>query len=242
MNISHKDLTAAYRSFLRSRRPASRKDCPEIEELWKLFDRRTRERTKSKLLGHIGQCSFCSEDFLSLLEIRRATADLEFEIGHWRDLDIPLKEACDQRLSNTIAGRKRWQFAFLAAGSFIIAAALFIFFLSVPFSPRIPDRIRDHPQIGIALLQPTPGAVLRKGELRFRWEKTGSIDAYVLEMFDSSLARIWRSGILLESDQAPPPEILATLLKGKRYFWMVTGYDQNGKTIESALSGFLILD
>ncbi len=242
MNISHDDVTTAYRSFLRSQRPSSRIDCPEIEELWGLFGKRTRERTKSKLLGHIMRCSYCYEDFLSLLEIRRSMSNLESEIELSRDLHIPANKTGERMGHTAMPGRKRSQFAFLAAGGSIIAAALFIFFYIVPLPQRGPDLIRDRPQIGIALIEPASCSSLRRGELRFRWEKKGLVDAYVLELFDSSLARIWRSDVLIEPGFVFPLTFLAALSSGKPYFWMVTGYDQNGRTVESALYGFKILD
>jgi len=207
-----------------------------------LFGKRTRERTKSRLLGHIGQCSYCYEDFRSLLEIRRAMSNLESEIELSRDLSIPAASATGRAVQKAGAARKRWQFAFLAAGGSIVAAVLFIIVNIVPRPPQGSDLIRDHPQIGIALIEPASGISLRKGELRFRWEKKGLADAYVLELFDSSLARIWKSGVLFVTSHVLPPTILVALQSGKSYFWMVTGYDQNGRTVESELYGFKILE
>ena len=167
---------------------------------------------------------------------------LESEIELSRDLNTPAASATERVFQKAVATRKRWQFAFLTAGGSIIAAALFIFFHIVPLPQRGPDLIRDHPQIGIALIEPASGSSLRRGELRFRWEKKGLVDAYILELFDSSLARIWRSDVLIEPGFVFPPPFLAALSSGKPYFWMVTGYDQNGRAVESELYGFKILD
>lgn len=236
MNISHKDLAGLYRSYLSARIPSSREGCPEAGGLWRLFDPRTREKTKSKLLDHIGRCAYCSDDFLAVLEIRRATGSLEAEIESWRSSDI--RTAPRQ----TAGGWKRWRFAFLMAGSFIVAAALFVFLRTGPFPVRPPDDARAHARPGIELIQPAQDAAVPKKELLFLWRKGQRVDAYVLELFDASLARIWRSDAVENPGIAPPPGVLASLRGGSRYFWMITGYDPSGRTIESDLRGLRILD
>jgi hypothetical protein len=235
MNISHKDLAGLYRSYLSARIPSSRDGCPEAGELWRLFDPRTREKTKSKLLDHIGQCSYCSDDFLAILEIRRATGSLEAEIESWRSSQF---RTAPRR---TAGGRKRWQFAFMTAGSFILAAALFVLLRTGPFSARSPDDARAYARPAIELLQPVQDAGVPKKELFFLWRKNERIEAYVLELFDISLARIWKSDAVEKPGIIPPPGVLASL-QGGPYFWMVTGYDPSGRTIESDLRGFRILD
>jgi hypothetical protein len=236
MNISHKDLADLYRSYLGSRIPASRKGCPESGEIWRLFDRRIGERAKSKLLGHIGQCSYCSEDFLALLEIRRATRRLEAEIDSF---GIRGDRATPRRTSG---GWKRWQFAFLMAGSFILAAALFVFLRTGPFRARPSDEARAHARPPIELLQPVRGALVPRNELRFLWRKSEQIDAYVLELFDVSLARLWKSDVVEKPEIVPPPGVLASLRRAGSYFWMISGYDPGGRAIESDLRGFRITD
>jgi len=236
MNISHKELADLYGSYLRSRTPSSREACPEAGALWKLFDSRTRERTKSRLLDHVGRCSRCADDFLAVLEIRRATGDFEAGIERLRSPDIPRPERRRE------GGWKRWQFACLTAGSFILAAALLVFLRLGPFSGRPPEEARARARTGIELVNPAQGAAVSKNELFFQWTAGGRVEAYVLELFDASLARIWKSATLESPRVAPPPGVRGSLRAGESYSWMVTGYDFNGRAIESDLRGFRIRD
>jgi hypothetical protein len=123
-----------------------------------------------------------------------------------------------------------------------MALTLFAFFRTGPFSARIQSEERDRAQRGIELLQPGPDTTLPRHELLFRWRKIENIDSYVLELFDSTLARIWRSDFVVSPKIVPPPGVLAALQQGGRYFWMITGYDRSGRAIESDLGGFRILD
>ena len=147
-----------------------------------------------------------------------------------------------RRAGEPNGGWKRWQFAFLMAGSFILAAALFVFLRTGPFSARPPDDARAQARPAVELLRPVRDAVVPKKELCFLWRKNESIDAYVLELFDVSLGRIWKSDVVEKPEIVPPPGVLASLRGGGSYFWMITGYDPSGRTIESDLRGFRISD
>jgi hypothetical protein len=74
----------------------------------------------------------------------------------------------------------------------------------------------------------------------FRWQGRYTSDYYVLELFDDALLPIWTSDKVRELQIPIPPEVFATLLTGRSYFWMVTAFLQGTKTEESRLRRFII--
>jgi hypothetical protein len=77
-------------------------------------------------------------------------------------------------------------------------------------------------------------------KLVFRWNDILGTDHYILEIFDDTLLPFWKSPEIRENVFYPPQYLLIKFEKNKRYFWMVTAFDEKGKGIESRLEDFMI--
>jgi len=60
----------------------------------------------------------------------------------------------------------------------------------------------------------------------------------LVEVFDDSLALLWRSPSLDADQTSPPDELLGKLGQGRSFFWMVTAVFADGKKVASRLQEF----
>ena len=93
----------------------------------------------------------------------------------------------------------------------------------------------------VMLITPNKKTTL-KTQLEFEWEHVQNSDYFILEIFDESLYPIWNSDKITVNHTLLSEEITNRLLKQKTYYWMVTAFLSDGKTIESRLQGLVISD
>jgi hypothetical protein len=242
MNISHKELCELYKAYLHGRTPLSRRECQGTRKLWRSFDKRIPERRKTKTLNHLGNCAECSNDFIAILELKRATNSLESDIQQWHtEGKREIRERLPPHVQKALRP-KRWQVASILAGCSIALLGLFLLLHFPPTTSQPSEIIRENQRFKIDLLRPPNDSVLRKDGLIFQWKYNEHADSYILEIFDESLSRIWKSEVITVDKTMPPSDILEMLKNGSKYYWMVTGFDENGRSIESGLSGFSISD
>ena len=121
----------------------------------------------------------------------------------------------------------------------LLGVGLMVTSVIVSIHQREISTIERSGKTGIALLSPKDDRSLSAPPV-FRWQGRSAQDHYVLELFDDSLLPIWASGEIRDLQIRLPSEVYATLLPGRRYFWMVTAFSPRAKTEESKLGRFII--
>jgi hypothetical protein len=137
--------------------------------------------------------------------------------------------------------RLSWKFA-----ASLITAALVIFslsFLSIknPLHFFAKKENRGKNIYLIHLIEPV-GKTFSRSTLVFKWSEFKDAKYYTLELFDETLLHIWESPQIYNNQCTLPYEIAKELTAKKGYFWMVTGFSQEGKQVESSLEEFSLSD
>jgi hypothetical protein len=241
MNINHDDLSRLYRAYLKTRPPKTGELCPGPRNIWLFFDPKTRKRQKTRILRHVGKCACCAEDFQIIGEIHRETVNFLKEIENLTGMDKTkaTRESCFQGKSKEYSPRFRW--AIIGSITILLALVGAMIFRAKYSVSSYHESMRKEFQPDILLISPANQSVIKRDLLRFRWSKDPLSDAYVVELFDESLSRIWKSQLVSETELIAPREIRNALELSNRYLWMVTGYRRSGQNIESALSVFQII-
>jgi hypothetical protein len=134
--------------------------------------------------------------------------------------------------------RARPAFRWAAAG----LAGVFVIALLAVTVPRIIERpaMRGGATANIALVFPRTGDTA-KGGLVFRWRGPAGVEAYTVEVFDTSFRLVWRSGRLKGTELGLPAEAASLLAPGGRYYWRVTAAEAGEETAVSKLAAFSLL-
>jgi hypothetical protein len=130
--------------------------------------------------------------------------------------------------------RPAWIYGFI----FIIGVVLISLFVHNISEER---KYRGTESQAVTLITPNKKAILKK-QLEFEWKHVKNSDYFILEIFDESLYPIWKSDKVTVNHTVLSTEITDRLLKQKTYYWMVTAFLSDGKTIESRLQNFVISD
>jgi hypothetical protein len=223
-------LKAAYKADMSMPSPRDRQGCPSPESLARSFEPGASSRKKRRIIDHLGNCSFCREEFQFYHELQEFHKELRIE--HEEDNHA---EAID---SITKGGRSLVQpllnYGFLLLGFIIISSVLLLLFKSV----NISDTERSKPSV-IILAYPTSSHHMT-GALTFRWKEYRSAKYYILELFNDSLEPLWTSPPIQGVQIRLPHELGDEIKPGSHYYWMVTAYSGSTKTGESKLAQFVI--
>jgi hypothetical protein len=240
MNITHKELCELYRAHLDRQIPVSRKKCPATKDLLNLFNSRTRERRKAKVVDHLSRCMYCTHEFSLLIEIKRGTNRLDREIDHCLKTQGLREPKRFDFVQKPVFLRAIWRYAVLGAGMLVLSAGLVTLFqIKTPLTFRVPI-VREIRGDGIQVLAPGEG-IVSKSRLVFRWKTRGFVDHYILEVFDDALSPVFRSPEIKGTFYLLPKD-LAKRLSSQRYFWMISGFAINEKVIESRLCQFFLTE
>jgi hypothetical protein len=107
-------------------------------------------------------------------------------------------------------------------------------------------RLQDQPAMRgaarspIRLVSPKQGASHPINEITFKWKAVPGARHYYVEVFDKSLATVWRSGSLTGTAIELPADAGAVLPAGGTYFWRITAVLEGGEEIPSRLAEFSI--
>ena len=231
MRISHKDLKELYRNYLEDKLPSSRAKCPLPEDITACLRGESSKKRRNQIIDHIHYCAYCHEEFEFALETLRAEKKFIY------DLDTIFQEKkCRKKniLIQLLPFRPSWLYSLI-----IITGVVIITLLVKNITDEHKYRGTESPSI--MLITPNKKITL-KGQLKFEWEDVQNTDYYILEIFDESLYPIWRSNKITNNYSSLPEEIIRGFLKNKTYYWMVTAFISDGKTIESRLKDFIISD
>jgi hypothetical protein len=226
MNLRNDDLKRSYRSFIDSRIPENRKDCPPLEELVSFFELRGRTGGKLKIVDHVTRCSACAQEFEFLLELRRHQQKITSQLPVGR----PVKRFFQSFPASIDGTNLFWRFSSVLVGMLLVIASLTVILQK---GSRLAEMraVRS----SLALLKPASGQSVMP-PLKFAWERLPGAETYVLELYDEALLPLWKSPETSLTHFVLPLEETERLLPGHRYFWIVTAFCEGERISESGLS------
>lgn len=232
MKINHKELERLYKDFLEDIQPITRSECPLPQDFIDYVRNECSTKKKNLIIDHVAQCIYCFEEFKFVLEIVR---EEEKFINDLQDL-IPKRK---QRVKNkfrlyTISFRPIWIY-----GLIFIMGAVLISLLVRNISKE--QKYRGNETHEVTLISPKV-TTEQKTRLEFKWKEVNKSDYFILEIFDEALHPVWISDKIKVNQITLSEEISDMLSKHKTYYWMVTAYLSDAKTIESRLQEFSISD
>jgi hypothetical protein len=222
------------RSYLDDRKagPGPGSGCPTPEDTARLVARNLDRRSRSRIMKHVSECASCARVLRSVLhlsgEIDKLTGGVEAIPGYPRDEGSGEREHVGPRLG------RRAAVAVLAG-----LGGVAILTLSVI---KLADRpaVRGTSEQQIRLLSPKRGASCAAEEIEFAWEAVPKAQRYSVELFDQSLAKVWRSGMISETRLDLPAEARRSVEAGGTYFWRVIAVLDDAKELASKLSEFSV--
>jgi hypothetical protein len=192
--------------------------CPASEDLVRIVTGEAGRKERKRVLDHVAGCGECAKLLKSLLRISDEFDRLAGETG-------------PRRKPRLVPGR-RAAFTALAglAGLALVTLAVI----------RLAERpvVRGTSGLEVRLVSPKAGAVLAVTDIEFRWAAVPKAAGYRVELFDKSLARLWRSGSLSDVRMELPAEARSVLSEGQTYFWRVTASLDDGREVPSKLAEF----
>jgi len=236
MKLNNNVLRQLYISSLKDEIPHTRKDCPSPKELLRLFRIKKSEKYKTRIIDHITKCIYCANEFEFILKALRYETNMN--VVAEKIFSTKKENSSKNSIRKHFSTQFSWKFASLFAVA--VGVCMFIAFYTLSIKLKTPT-YRTTSQSQIRPIQPVKTKI-SKSSLSFRWEYVESSDYYVLEIFDESLYRIWKSPKIAESSTKLPNEISNRMEENKIYFWMITVFFANGKVIESPLQEFYLIE
>jgi hypothetical protein len=227
-------ISEILRSYLDDRKagPGPGSGCPTPEDTARLVARSLDRRSRSRIMKHVSECASCARVLRSVLhlsgEIDKLTGGAEAIPGYPRDQGSGEREHAAPRFG------RRAAVAVLAG-----LGGVAILTLSVI---KLADRpaVRGTSEQQIRLLSPKRGASCTAEEIEFAWEAVPKAQRYSVELFDQSLAKVWRSGMISETRVDLPAEARRSVDAGGTYFWRVIAVLDDAKELASKLSEFSV--
>jgi hypothetical protein len=248
MKIDIRGLREHFREGIAEKTPLSRDACPSPSDIASLFDPKLRPRKRARLMKHIVGCGPCAEEFDSWLALHREEEALVQDICAWaarrKETDRTTQIQDGRSGYSPPLGRARKmtsrplvrKYGF-AAGAAILAAALIVGAWLL-LKPSRPAEYRASAPPALKLVQPKPGGNLNGAAPIFSWVAVPKVDYYVLEIFDESLAPVWKSTETEHARLILPQKALQELRPGRTYYWLVTAVLRNAKWVESETGSF----
>ena len=187
-------------------------------------------RDKKRIVDHISACSYCSEEFILLVELRKAEAEPLAKGGE----TLPCAIHPDITKGKGHRHPLLWQYACVLIG---LGLAFTSFFVLVQ-RKELSDVHRTS-GAGILTIAPEIGQTV-SGPIVFRWLADPDAEYYVLELFDDALLPVWASERIRGTQMKLPPDARSKLEFGQPYLWMITAYVQETAIKESRLARFII--
>ena len=229
------ELKTAYCSYLRTIKSKSGTECPPLRELFSFFGASVSQRRNKRILNHIVSCRSCFEKFEWCLVLSRQIHRTGDEITLLKgDLD-PNQNA--NRNGFRVRFVEPWTAAFGVGLAFLFFSILFIP-LTIHVHRPLNDTLRGSVVSAWSGFFPSARATVSKKLLVFRWLPVPSAEYYFVEVFDSTMASIWRSDKAVKPEIAAPRNLQNTMSSFREYFWIVTAFTKNGEFLESPMMVF----
>jgi hypothetical protein len=232
MKIKHNSLKKLYKGYLEDQFLGSRDKCPSPQDFIAHLRDACSKKKKNQIIDHVTQCPECLEELKFVLKTIR---EEEKFISDLKDLIPENKQSKKNKYyPQLISFRPLWIY-----GLIIISGAVLISHLVRNISQQ--EKYRGNVARSVTLISPTHKTE-QKTQMGFKWEDVQESDYFILEIFDESLYPVWTSDKIKENYARLSEEITGILIKDKIYYWMVTAFLSDGKTIESRLQEFFISD
>jgi len=231
MKINRKDLKELYMDYLEDKPSVPRAKCPSPQDITACLRGGSSVNKRNRIIDHVFQCADCHKEFELILELVREEKSLI------HDLNTIIQEKKQRRAKKSfrfLTFRPAWIYGFI----FVIGVVLISMLVHNISEER---KYRGAESHSVTLITPNKKVALEK-QLEFKWNHVQNSDYYILEIFDESLSPIWESDHITVNHASISETITNKLLKQKRYYWMVTAFLSDGKTIESRLQDFVISD
>ncbi len=206
-------------------------ECPSPEILLRCHRTDLPPRKRREVLDHISRCAQCVQDSRFILNVldeeKQLLGRLEDQVygGSRRSNPAyPLKGLFARLLSPQAA----------VALTVVVLSALSYFLV---FKPDDRSSSVRGDASAIELVAPLDEPFV-SGSLVFKWNRVPGPRSYLVEVFDDSLALLWRSAPIDSDQMSPPDELLAKLGRGRSFFWMVTAVFPDGQRLASRLQEF----
>ncbi len=230
MRIDRDSLRDLFQGYVDSKRPPCRRNCPAFMAIASSFEPSASIRDKKRIVDHISACSYCSEEFILLVELRKAEAEPLAKGGE----TLPCAIHPDITKGKGHRHPLLWQYACVLIG---LGLAFTSFFVLVQ-RKELSDVHRTS-GAGILTLAPEIDQTV-SGPIVFRWLADPDAEYYVLELFDDALLPVWASERIRGTQMKLPPDARSKLEFGQPYLWMITAYVQETAIKESRLARFII--
>ena len=225
-------VSGILRSSLAERGAGPGAGCPSPDDLVQLVAQGLGKSFRAKAMMHISNCASCAQEVKSILRLSREIDKLTGKIEAVQG--CPQPEALrEQRHVAPLLSRR----AAVSALAGLIGVA-FITLAVIKLADRPAVRGAAGPEI--RLLSPRQVALPSVSEIRFRWKAVPKAKGYIVELFDKSLARIWRSGTIPDTGIDLPAEAQGSVHAGETYFWRVTAVFDEDSERASRLAEFSI--
>ncbi|MDH7512778.1 MAG: hypothetical protein QHH14_07525 [Clostridiales bacterium] len=237
MKINGDNLKDIYKSYVLTRTPPMGQACPSSEEISNLFSEPGLKTEKEKIIDHITNCSFCTQEFFVLLQLWRQEKKLAEEIK--RLLKNEDEQSPVPKMEKTPRFALAWKFVLASVIVVALAGTILLITSGLIFDTKTEKR-GARPE-KISLLEPHSNRA-SETPLVFRWNEIAGRDYFVIEIFDESLSPLWKSAQVFETFYWLPADVEKQMHRGRSYFWMITVFFTNGLTRESHLEEFRIAD
>jgi hypothetical protein len=237
MKVNDNDLKKYYQEYIEGKSPSSSRGCPSRVDLVKAFNPKTSEKQKTKIVDHIAKCHNCAEEFEIIRQIFKASQKMATEIEELLSLEEKKEE---------IKKRARFFPRYLSWAAVLIVFAIALTLILNYSGLLEKERERGTGEVKIQLIVPGEGAKvvkqLKDQPLLFKWRSMPDTKFYIFKLFNEALIPIYESDKIFDNHFAIPADLYKGLLVEKNYFWMVIGYTEKDKKVESDLQEFNLVN
>lgn len=223
MKINTSILKKEYSAYCAQRIDESRKLCLSPEKLILTARGELSDKEKSASLKHITECIYCSLEMKEILKI------LQYEK---QIIEKIIKKP--QKNNEKIFPGINWKTAAASAVLLLFVVSSFLIIHRMKNS----HSLRGGSSQIFNLIAPVDTNTSEPYPV-FKWMVVEQAGYYILEIYDEFLTPLWESRKLYHPRLQLPEEIVSSMKSGAGYYWMVTAYLTNGKTIESSLEKFV---
>ena len=232
MKIEQSELNKIIKELPHKKTSQTKTNCPSPKKLIALLRFELSDRKRSRVIDHLADCSTCAQEIKFINEILTAEKNFDKEAAQivTRKNQAPRKKGIFEKPPFP---KLSWSSMSIVAVITTVILFSSMFFLIKTNKPAIE---RDS---SFQLNQISPdNTSLNLSELSFQWENIPDTDYYMVEVYDDSLKKVWRSEEIPDNKFIPSAELKELLKKDTTYLWMVTSYSKTGKHVESDLTKF----
>jgi hypothetical protein len=231
VKIKQSYLKEVIADFLHNKRAESGESCPSNEDLVSWIRSKLPKKEKNRITDHIVNCCQCGQKVQELMDRIRKEDGIIYEIKKRIDANYP------EPSQEALVPPRRLSGRIVSSASVLVLLAAITTLSIFNFSSR--SDFRRGVSSDIILVSPINKSC-HANELKFVWKSQPYVKYCFVEVFDSSLALLWRSNAVFQPVVIPPNDMLQKLASKETYYWMVTSVFLGGNKFKSRLIKFKI--